>query len=623
MESLPNFTRQQFESGEAIRYIGDIKDRFQQAMEERRLTNLAKDVGFKGFTKLVQAYKKAMAEQNVRIIEVEDGVSEFEYQPIDMRTGKWHADETGIWKHGNRGDIVYACTHPIMPVRLLRGVDTKQMKVELFFRCGNNSRKEWENIIVEMKDIASANKIVDKLSSVGISITSGDRANAMVDYLRDAIDLNRDIMPEVKSVSRMGWNEEGFSPYVSGIQFDGVDSFKASYAAIDQVGSMDKWLYEALDARKYSITSRIVLAASFASVLVEPLGCLPFFVHLWGFESGSGKTVSQMLGASVWANPTAGGPFFPTFKGTSVGFEMMAGFLHSLPLFMDELQLTKDARGKVIFNVYDLASGAGKLRSNKSLGLNYTPTWANCFITSGETPIVSETDGAGAVNRVIEIECTASEKAIRDGHRTANALKANYGWAGKLFIEKLCEDGQKDRANELYEQFYKACTESDTTEKQAMAAAVILTADHLATEWIFQDGRALTVSEIGTFLKERAAVSLADRGYDILCDWVAQNIRKLQGAETDNGECYGIFENGTAYIIRSVFDRVCSDNSISAKAMLSHLRSKGLIECGPKGYTKPRYIGKYQSPNCVWLKMPETSGFAEISEDDPNYDIPF
>src|SRR5699024_1959408 len=316
----------------------------------------------------------------------------------------------------------------------------------------------------------------------------------------------QDVIPEVKSVSRMGWNEEGFSPYAKGVAFDSADSFSGIYKAIAQVGNYDAWLAEALEARSYSFRARVVLEDSFASVLVEPLGCLPFFVHLWGMDAGTGKTVAQVLGASVWANPAVGQAFFPTFRGTPVGSEMMAGFLHSLPLVLDDLQLAKDRHGNVVFNVYDLASGAGKLRSNRALGLNYTPTWANCFITSGETPIVGETDGAGAFNRVIEIECRANEKAIRDGHRTANALKANYGWAGLEFVSRLMEDGQKQRAAALYDDFFKACTESDTTDKQAMAAAVVLTADALATEWVFRDGRALTVQELGEFLKTRESV---------------------------------------------------------------------------------------------------------------------
>ena len=577
-------------------------------MEERRAAVLADELKFKGFKGLFRLYKKKLREISLPMV-TEDGISEFGDQPFELNTGEWTADEGGVWRYGgSNGNVIYACSHPIMPVQRLRGVDTGLIKIKLMF-WRNKRRYE---VVVDARDIASANKIVDRLSGVGVSVTSGERANAMVDYLRDMLDLNQDVIPEVKAVSRMGWNEEGFSPYTKGIVFDSADSFAGAYKAIAQVGNYDAWKEEALDARSYSITARIVLAASFASVLVEPLGCIPFFVHLWGMDAGTGKTVAQMLGASVWANPAVGQSFFQTFRGTTVGFEMMAGFLHSLPLFLDDLQLAKDKHGNVLFNVYDLASGAGKLRSNRALGLNYTPTWANCFITSGETPIVGDTDGAGAFNRVIEIECRANEKAIRDGHRTANALKANYGWAGLEFVSRLMEDGQKQRAAALYDDFFKACTESDTTDKQAMAAAVVLTADALATEWIFRDGRALTVKELGEFLKTRESVSLADRGYEVICDWVAVNASKMRG-QTESGECYGLTEGNMAYIIRSVFNQVCLENAINPKALLSHLRTKGLIETGDKGYTKTKWMGG-QSPNCVWLKLPKQG--TDFVEDD-------
>lgn len=597
-----------FDSGRVFEYLTSIRDPYEQGMAERRMADKAKECGFKDFKKLLSLYKKKLKAAAMPMIQ-DDGISEFGDQPFELNTGEWHADETGIWKYGgSNGNIIWACSHPIMPVQRLRGVDTGLIKIKLLFWRGRHKCE----IVVDARDIASANKIVDRLSSVGVSVTSGERANALVDYLRDMLDLNQDVIPEVKAVSRMGWNEEGFSPYTKGIVFDSADSFAGAYKAIAQVGNYDAWKEEALDARSYSITARIVLAASFASVLVEPLGCLPFFVHLWGMDAGTGKTVAQMLGASVWANPAVGQSFFQTFRGTTVGFEMMAGFLHSLPLFLDDLQLAKDKRGNVLFNVYDLASGAGKLRSNRALGLNYTPTWANCFITSGETPIVGETDGAGAFNRVIEIECRANDKAIKDGHRTANALKANYGWVGKDFVSCLMEDGQRERAAALYDEFFKACTESDTTDKQAMAAAVVLTADALATEWIFKDGRALTVQELGEFLKTRESVSLADRGYEILCDWVAVNASKMRG-QTETGDCYGLVEDGTAYIIRSVFNRVCAENAINPKALLSHLRTRGLIETGGKGYTKTKWMGG-QSPNCVWLKLPKQE--KDFVEDD-------
>lgn len=612
LQKSPQFTFSDFERGRVFEHVTSIKDPYEQGMEERRMAALAKEVGFKDFKKLLALYKKKLKAASLPTV-TDEGLSEFGEQPFELNTGDWHADETGVWKYGGMaGNIIWACSHPIMPVQILKGVDTGQIKVKLAYRRGYGQKRYWNEIVVDMKDISSSNKIVDRLSTVGVSVTSGERANALVDYLRDMMDLNQDVIPEVNSVSRMGWNDEGFSPYTKGIVFDSVDSFRGIYNAINQVGSYDAWLGEALDARSYSITARIVLAASFASVLVEPLGCLPFFVHLWSTDSSTGKTVSQMLGASVWANPTVGQSFFQTFRGTTVGFEMMAGFLHSLPLFIDELQLAKDRHGNVVFNVYELASGTGKIRSNRSLGLNYTPSWANCFITSGETPIVAENDGAGAVNRVIEIECRANDKAIRDGHGTSNVLKKNYGWAGRQFVEKLMEDGQKERAASLYDRYFKECSESDTTDKQAMAAAVVLVADHLATEWIFKDGRALTSREISEFLKSNAAVSLSDRGYELICDWVTVNAGRLRG-DTENGECYGMVDGDTAYIIRSVFNRVCAENAINPKALLSHLRTKGLIETGQKGYTKTKRIGS-QLANCVWLKI--RSDPADLDEEE-------
>lgn len=598
-----SFGYDDFENDTVFAYLFSITDAFKRGKAERRMAKLAQEVGFKTFTRLFRSYCQVQENATKPDRYDDGGLSEFGADAaLELNTGEWHGGPDGVWKRGGRDGVIWACSHPILPIQRLRGVDTGLIKVKLAFSRGAHpGRRTWNEVVVDAEDIASATKIVGRLASVGVSVTSGERANAMVDYLRDMIDMNEEAIPEVKSVSRMGWNEEGFSPYTDGIVFDSADTFRSAFNAIKQEGSFDVWLSEALDARSYSVPARIILAASFASALVQPLGCLPFFVHLWGMDSGTGKTVGQMLGASVWANPSVGQGFFQTFKGTSVGFEIMAGFLHSLPLFLDELQLSKDKHGNVVFNVYELASGSGKTRSNKALGLNYSPSWLNCFITSGETPLVADDAGAGAVNRVIEIECRAAEAVIKDGHRTANALKHNYGWAGRRFIEKLMEDGEKERAKELYDKFFAACTLNDTTGKQAMAAACILTADALATEWIFNDNHALTVDEISEFLKSNTAVSLADRGYDIICDWVAINASKLRGL-TDTGECYGVIEDGRAYIIRSVFNRVCAENAINPKALLSHLKSKGRIDTHEKGFTKTRRFGS-QVSNCVCLRL--------------------
>ena len=281
-----------------------------------------------------------------------------------------------------------------------------------------------------------------------------------------------------------------------------------------------------------------------------------------------------------------------------------------MPVFLDELQLAKDSHGNVNFNVYELASGSGKLRGNKQLGLNYTPTWATTFITSGETPIVKETDGEGALNRVFEIECYSGQKVIEDGHTTSNILKANYGHAGKMFVSRLCEDENVQKARDLYEQFYSQCVASDTTEKQAMAASAILVADALATEWIFQDDHALTLDDISEYLKTKERVSLLDRGYDLICDWVAVNASKMRGHDSDSkSDCYGLIDSDdqVAYFIRSEFKRVCEEYELNEKGMLSHLRSRGLLLTDAGKFTKMKYLGNGMSQRCVAVVLPEES----------------
>lgn len=591
-----------FESGKVFEYLSGIKNGYAQGQEERRLSVIAQEIKFRDFKKLWKLYRESQKAENSPII-TQNGVTEFEQQPLELNTGEWRADDTGVWRYAGQG-VEIACSHPIMPTRRLRNIDTGELKATILFRRGGRGRRVFEEKMVSFATISSAKEII-KLATVGVSVTSGKKAQNLVDYLTDVMDMNYDIIPEFKSTSKMGWNEEGFSPYVDDIIFDGETLFSPIYKTITQHGSYEAWMLEAKEARTYSITARIVLAASFGSVLVEPLGCLPFFVHLWG-GSGSGKSVAQMLAAAVWADPNIGGNYFASFNTTNVGSELMAGFLNSLPLFLDDLQLAKDSKGNIKFDVYKLAAGKGKTRGTAELGLRATSSWLNCFITSGETPIVNEADGAGAVNRVIEIECKENVLIVRDPHRTANTVRANYGFAGKEFITHLLEPGEIDRAQKIYEKNYEACLKLDTTGKQAMAAAIIVTADELATEWIFKDGNTLTISEIGEFLKTNAAVSISERGYRIVCDWVSQNANKLKGATSDS-ETFGMFGSGESagwvFIIRSVFDKVCADNGVSPKTLLSHLKARSLIEGRGRALTKAVRIGSVVT-ECVKMKLP-------------------
>lgn len=576
--------------------------------EKAKVAKNAADVGFKGFMSTLKIFLEA--EQNEKRRNMIPNQTEFDgpYQELDC--GEWHSTDWGIYRETAYGSREVACSHAIMPVERLVNIDTGEVKLKLAYKRPGKDRK-WQTTIVG-KDVVSTSRTIVQLASQGISVTSNS-ASALVDYLNDIENRNYDVIPEAKSIGRLGYIEgEGFSPYVDDLVFDGDASFRNLYNAVQSRGSEIEWLKIALECRKMSVTARILLAASFASPLLSIVGSLPFFVHLWGVDSGTGKTVALMLAASVWGNPAVGS-YTQTFNGTKVGQERTAAFLNHLPLCLDELQLTKNGKGQSNFDVYQLAQGVGRARGKKTGGVEAAPTWSCCFLTTGESPITSGSAGAGAVNRVIDIECTSGTVAINDGHRVANALKNNYGHAGRTFIEKLyASEKIREEVRNIYQDIFRQLCTGDSTEKQAMAAAAILTADLMATAWIFKDDANLTVEEIKSFLASKEAVSAGNRAYDWLCDWVATNVNHFNTDEAEAvGEVYGVLEGKIAYIIRGVFDRVLQEAGFSTSATLSYLRSNNLIETrSGKGYTKTKRIGQ-TIPQCVWMRLERASDTTE------------
>ena len=244
-----------------------------------------------------------------------------------------------------------------------------------------------------------------------------------------------------------------------------------------------------------------------------------------------------------------------------------------------------------------------------------TPTWRNCILTTGESPLTSTSAGAGAVNRVIDIECRSTEAVITDGMRIAGAFKANYGHAGKMFVERIYGiDGALDTIVEEHRATFKRLSVRDTTEKQSMAAAAILVADKLATAWFFEDGLQLTDDEIAEFLASKAAVSAGERAYNYLCDWVEMNRFHFFGSDPDGKvECWGGSDESYTYIIRAKFNAALEEAGYSPNAVLSFLRQKNLIEVSGKGFTKTKRFGG-SAPHCVWLKREKVEEINEMCD---------
>lgn len=583
------------------------KEPFTHAAKMEELSAYSVSKGFKGFKTMYKKYVESLKAQSGTIYI--DNVTNFTNQPLELNAGDWEADDSGIFKKNGYNDEV-ACPHPIMPVERLVNIDTGEEKLQLAFRKGTT----WRKLIFSKTVLASSNKVTE-LAGSGIAVTS-QNAKAFIQYISDMENLNYDLIPEKKSIGRFGYiPDEGFSPFVDGLIFDGDANFKAMFQTVRSRGSETKWLETAAEVRGMSTTAKIILAASFASVLLEPLNCLPFFVHLWGVDSGTGKTVALMVAASVWGDPAVGA-YVKTFDGTVVGMEKTAAFLNNLPFCLDELQLAKDSKGRTTFDVYKLAQGVGRTRGNRAGGVDLTPTWRNCILTTGESPLTGTASGAGAVNRVIDIECKSAQAVIRDGMRISGAVKRNYGFAGKKFVEQLYQPGVVDQVSERYRELFRILSDRDTTEKQAMAAAAIILADELACQWIFSGQQPLTIEQVSEFLASKAAVSAGDRGYKYLCDWVTQNSNKLCGrSENPNIEVLGALEDGRAYIIRSVFERILQDAGYSTAAMISYLKQSNLIETRGRANTKGKRINGIPT-ECFCLRLPSVELDDEADPDE-------
>lgn len=610
MNQIPEYTKSDYLTTTApYEFLEQYKnDKFVLKQIIGVMSEQAKSVGVRNLAALFKAYLESASG---KVIDVTERKTDFIGQELELDCGSWSATDDGVYGLDKFGFDVTACYHPIMPIQRLVNIDTGIHKVKIAFSLG----RRW-NTVIEDRNIISDARSAIGLSKYGVMVNS-ETAKHLVKYMADVEQLNYDRIPEVASVGRLGWIDDyGFSPYVDGLVFDGEEQFRNRFESIREKGSYDKWLscVKAVRSGKTpgNVIARIVLAASFASVLVKPCNCLPFFVHLWG-GSETGKSVSLLLAASVWANPEIG-TYIQTFNSTSVGKEMGAAFCNSLPLLIDELQMVKDKRKDFDQMIYELSEGVGRARGNKNGGLQKTTTWRNCIITTGEFPIISANSGAGAVNRTIEVDCH-EQHLFDDPKGTSATLYENYGFAGKMFIDKLLEHGVVDRVKLLQDEWQARIKTNDTMDKQTASAALILTADELIEEWIFQDGVRLDPAEVTKFLVSKESVNQNGRALEYLYDFVNMNQNKFNPDIQDySGEIWGDMDSQYIYIIKSKFDQVLSDEGYNSAAFIGWAKNNGMIHIDPNGKTAKVKRIRGKPCRCIWLKVP--SGFEDAQYED-------
>lgn len=543
--------------------------------------------------KILQNFKKIYKIIQAEFIQSKKQINSKQTQitnaPIQLKCKDYICNDLGIVKSEFNQTLMQTeekvvCTHPVLPVERLINVDTGIEKVKLEFY----KDKKWQNIITEKNTIASRNRILN-LANYGLEVNENN-SKEMITYLSDLLAINTETIPCNKSIERLGWIDNEFAPFIEDYKFDGENTFEKLYNSIKSKGSYKKWKEEIKKYINYSLDFRLLLMASFSNPLVDKLGCNCFCVHLWG-GSGTGKTVALMAAMSVWGNPDKG-YLVSSINGTITAISRKASFLKDIPFAGDELQTIKTKSENYDDIIMNLTEGIDRSRGTYNGGIENLKEWNCIFLFTGEEPITKSNSGAGVKNRVIEVETL--DKVIENGNYTANFVRKNYGFAGEEFVN-LVKDNIEDLQNEYKKIQEELVLNYDTTDKQAMAMAIILLADKIVSKNIL-DIPPINIDDITKYLSSNSEVNTSNRAYDIIIDWIITNNNKfIKNDENLFGEIWGVIEDNICYINANILYEFLKNNRFDFNAIKENLfKDKKIIKDNQGKFTINKKINGIQ-----------------------------
>lgn len=649
IEYVNKLDAQSFSDRQLYEEIFSIESELDRSLKINEIRKRAKLFdSIKTFESNIQAYKRDLSRKEKvkqtndeeKVVKEKRYLTDFPSRDTDEQfsCGEWICNADGIRIVNNKGGLVIACPHPIYPTRILRNGETGKYKIELEFVVRGNVR----SICVDRELVSSPSKIL-KLANDSIQVNAIN-APYLVQYLSDIESMNPELINEVASTSRLGWTDyydstgkstKKFLPYQQDVVFDSELNVKPLFDSIRCNGSRDRWYKLIKDIRAKRQTEVLInIAASFASVLVEPCGLLPFIVSLWG-GTGIGKSVILKICTSIWADPGEG-KYITDAKATNTAMEIRLNILNSLPMTLDDMAQVKNQYDEDFSElIYRWCAGKGRDRSNKELGLNRLTNWRNCTITNGERSLVDEMTQGGAVNRVIDVE--ASGEILFDGksgNKVVNCIEKNFGFAGEDFI-KIIDALGFDEINRVYSEQYniikdiasKKCVEKE--EKQIVPMALIFAADYLTEKYLFEDGVRLDQATCVNYLKNKGEVSEHERAYEYLVNTIMENRSKFADNKDERvsaNEFWGFYTEPNEVAINGKrFDEIMKNGNFQSRAFLSWCKKKNLIE--PDKQDNAKKVVKYngQSFRAVVIKLeygmeekiPENSDFSDVGDDIP------
>jgi len=284
---------------------------------------------------------------------------------------------------------------------------------------------------------ANGNELAQELAAAGLPIIPG-KERKLLQYLAAFTPDKR-----LTAAPATGWHDNAFvlpdrtinEPENDRVIYQAVEYQNAG--CIASRGTLDDWKTLMSNV---SMIVKFAIACALAAPVRFKAGQAAGGFHFYG-RTSQGKTTMLQAASSVWGNSCdpamAGGAFayIQRWNATKNGLEGMASSFNDLPLIIDEIGEGEERDfGRII---YQLMSGTGKQRANRTGGMRQRRTWRILLLSNGELPVSDFIQNArgGQLIRLIDIPA----KDMFPHRESADAMKKGcaevYGLAGPAFIE--------------------------------------------------------------------------------------------------------------------------------------------------------------------------------------------
>ena len=312
-----------------------------------------------------------------------------------------------------------------------------------------------EEITLPQRAVVSQDETVKALAQQNIiaSFGKGNDRN-LFDYVRACVEEASYSRAAINVPTNYGWqpndtfvyNERVFSKNMppQHIPMRGLVNINK---ATKPTGSLDEWRKIVNMLTKKQMHEILAMSMTgFAAPLMRFTGYDGITFHLGSTESGTGKSLTLELAASVWGHPVK----YRVSKNTSdVAMQQRLGLLHSMPLISDEIT-SKNRKDFEWFPgfIFDMAEGQGKdrMESGANKERENTTYWKSIALLSSNTHVIDYLTGArrhsseGEIRRLLELTLNKVIKWEDGETEVISNLRRNYGVAGELWAQYLVDN---------------------------------------------------------------------------------------------------------------------------------------------------------------------------------------